>query len=125
IAFRSLDRHIEKLTGPRARWRPHMVDDQRLRLVRTTLIGHMPSWCPQFDAIGPWRPIRLVRDRGVAHIVDTRLHAVLDGETGRLSVAITLSGPLDSAEAATVICAGVTAALVMETPARLTATLDI
>ncbi|MHA6641607.1 glycoside hydrolase family 2 protein [Mesorhizobium sp. A623] len=125
IAFRSLDRHLEGVTGPRARWRPRMVGDQRLRLVRTTLIGHLPSWCPQFDAIGPWRPIKLVRDHTVPHIVDTALQAELDGETGKLSVAITLSEPLDAGEQATVTCAGVTAALDRESPTRLTATLHI
>lgn len=124
IAFRSLDHHLENLTGPRARWRPRMVDDQRLRLVRTTLIGHMPSWCPRFDAVGPWRPITLLRGGG-QRIVDTELHAGLDGTTGRLSVAITLAEPLDAGQGATVTCAGVTAPLRAETPTRLAATLDI
>ncbi|MGB3540173.1 MAG: glycoside hydrolase family 2 protein [Mesorhizobium sp.] len=124
IAFRSLDRYLENLTGPRARWRPRMVDDQRLRLVRTTLIGHMPSWCPQFDAIGPWRPITLVREGG-QRIVDTEFLANLDGTTGKLSVAITLAKPLDAGQEATVTCAGVTEPLRAETPTRLAATLDI
>jgi len=125
IAFRSLDRHLENLTGPRARWRPRMVGDQRLRLVRTTLLGHMPSWCPPFDAIGPWRPVKLIRETGGQRILDTEMRSDLDGTTGHLTVAITLAEPLDMAEAATISCAGMSAALVAETPTRLVAQLDI
>jgi beta-mannosidase len=101
-----------------------MVDDQRLRLVRTTLIGHMPSWCPPFDAIGPWRPITLIREGG-QRIVNSELHAELDGTTGKLAVAITLAKPLDVGQEATATCAGVTVPLRAETQTLLTATLDI
>lgn len=125
IAFRSLDKHLETLSGPRARWKPRMIDDQRLRLVRTTLIGHMPGWCPAFDVVGPWRPVKLIRETGGQRILDTEMRAGLDGSTGCLTVAITLARPLDSEEAATVACAGVSARFVAETPTRLTAQLEI
>ena len=60
ICFRALAPHLQK-TGPRARWRPQMMDSQGLRLIRTTMLGHMPGWCPDVHAIGPWRPISLIR----------------------------------------------------------------
>lgn len=60
ICFRALAPRLEK-TGPRARWRPQMMNTQGLRLIRTTALGYMPGWCPEIHATGPWRPISIVR----------------------------------------------------------------
>ncbi|MGN6764818.1 MAG: glycosyl hydrolase 2 galactose-binding domain-containing protein, partial [Rhizobiaceae bacterium] len=124
IAFRSLDLHLEGLKGPRARWKPRMIDDPRLRLVRTTLIGHMPGWCPKIDVIGPWRPIRLLRETADSSIVETEMHADLDGKTGILDVVLTLGEPLPEGRTATVTCAGLTAKL-EPSGAQLKARLEI
>lgn len=59
LCFRALAPRLEK-TGPRARWRPQMMNSQGLRLIRTTALGHMPGWCPEIHAIGPWRGVGLV-----------------------------------------------------------------
>ncbi|PSJ60277.1 glycosyl hydrolase 2 galactose-binding domain-containing protein [Pseudaminobacter soli (ex Li et al. 2025)] len=111
IAFRSLDGHLDALKGPRARWKPRMIDDQRLRLVRTTLIGHMPGWCPPFDVVGPWRPALLVREDKKPLVAGVDMRADLDGTTGVLDIEITLAEAFGSGESASVTCAGRTVAL--------------
>ena len=124
IAFRSLDAHLDSLKGPRARWKPRMIDDQRLRLARTTLIGHMPGWCPAVDVVGAWRPVKLVREDGRPVVADVTLRSDLDGTTGKLDIEITLARALDPDETASVTCAGRTAVLAGQGP-TLTAHVEI
>jgi beta-mannosidase len=86
IAFRSLDKALEQRKG-RARWRTKLVENNALRLVRTTLLGHMTGWHPPVHAVGPWRPIWLL-DRNL----DVDLRATLDGDDGVLEVSLRLDG---------------------------------
>jgi beta-mannosidase len=82
IVFRSLEQALAAKKG-RARWRTRLVENNALRFVRTTLLGHMTGWAPAAHAVGPWRPIEIV-DKAR----DVDLHATLEGDDGVLAVSL-------------------------------------
>ncbi|MBX9454939.1 MAG: glycoside hydrolase family 2 protein [Rhizobium sp.] len=91
IAFRALAPHL-KAPGPRAKWRPQMITPPGMRMVRATLLGHMPGWCPEVHAVGPWRPVHLLRDGGI-EIDDLRISAALSADgKGLLDLSFRFSG---------------------------------
>lgn len=87
LCFRALGPRLSE-PGPRARWRPQMITPVGLKNFRTTLLGHMPGWCPDIHAVGPWRPISLVQ-RDTVSIDNVSIRAVLEENgVGRLSVSL-------------------------------------
>ena len=81
LCFRALDTALAAKTGPRARWRTQLILDRRVRLLRTTLLGHLPDWCPAVHAVGPWRPVSFVPE-GEIHLRKSWISARMNGDDG-------------------------------------------
>jgi beta-mannosidase len=76
---------------PRQRWRTKVVADGALRFVRTAIVGRAPGFAPGPPIVGPWRPVWLVRRRGVA-VQDVALRPRTEGADGVLAVRARLRG---------------------------------
>ncbi len=74
---------LEVQRKPRARWRTNLVADGRLRWFRTMILGRAPGFAPGPPAVGPWRPVWLVRRRGLV-VEALTLRPSLDGDVGLL-----------------------------------------
>ncbi|MFC7395776.1 glycoside hydrolase family 2 protein [Chelatococcus sp. GCM10030263] len=122
IRFAALD-EISNKPAKRARWRPAMIQPPGLRNVRTTLLGHMPGWCPPVHAVGPWRPVYFTPDGG-AQVVQKEVRAFLEGSSGVLRATVTLSG-VGVGERVTLSCGGATAVMQRVGPERFAASLAI
>ena len=94
LCFRALHSALAGKRG-RARWRPRMIEPQALRFVRTTLLGHMPGWCPPVHAVGPWRPVECVEESGPLRLHGADLRTDFDGRDGVLTLILSAewSGP--------------------------------
>ncbi len=105
LCFRALEPRLS-VRGPRARWRPRMVDNLGLRLVRTTLLGRVPSWGPVLDVVGPWRCVSM-RSPGSLDGAHARLCPTWSPDGARLGVTLTV----DAETPPILECAGATAVM--------------
>ncbi len=124
LCFRSLTPALAAKRS-RARWRPRLVSPPTLRNVRTTLLGHMPGWCPSVHAVGPWRPVEMLSD--APHGFDTiDLRTRLDGDAGTVSLTLRFLKPHDTAACeASLQCGPVVAALQWDDPYTVSGTVRV
>lgn len=111
VCCRALDAVLDTAKGPRARWRTAMIPDQRLRLVRTTLLGHMPGWCPDWAVVGPWRPVTLVEDGPALAPEALSLRTRLEDGVGIVDIAFDLNDDLPASDSIVLTCGGMSARL--------------
>ncbi|CAE6917946.1 MULTISPECIES: glycoside hydrolase family 2 protein [Burkholderiaceae] len=124
LCFRSLTPALGAKRS-RARWRPRLVTPSTLRNVRTTLLGHMPGWCPSVQAVGPWRPIEMLSD--APHAFDTiDLTSRLEDEDGVVSLTLRFAHPhdVDTCDAS-LNCGGVVSSLQWRDAYTLTGTVRV
>ena len=120
LCFRSLQPLLEKPLK-RARWRSKLVQPPSLRGVRTSLIGHMPCWCPPVATIGPWRAVEFVPE--TARVTRCELRASVAGTAGVLDVMLDLCRNVPAEVA--VSCAGVRVVMKEDSPGRFSARIEI
>ncbi|SUA99467.1 Uncharacterised protein [Pannonibacter phragmitetus] len=121
LVFRALTGRLARKL-PRARWKTMLIDEPALRGIRTTLLGHMPGWCPEIEAVGPWKPVWIQKVDADAPQVEA-ISALLD-EDGAGHLTVSLRGLAEMA-GAMIRCAGHTAELKQTGSGRFTADLHL
>ncbi len=92
IRFCSLTAFLEA-RRPRPRWRTALVEQQKLRWARTTLLGRMPGWSPPVEAVGPWRRVVLEERVGLS-VEQAFVHAKVNGTDAFVDISLRVR-PLD------------------------------
>jgi len=91
IRCRALAPFLRQRRRPRARWRTRLVSEPNLRFFRTMLIGRAPGYPSGPAVVGPWRPVRLERRRGLA-VERLELRPRVEGRGGVLEVTARIRG---------------------------------
>ncbi len=118
LVFRALHPVLDAKSG-RGRWRSRMIEHRGLRSVRTTLLGHMPGWCPPVHAVGPWRAVECIEESSSLRVLNADLRTVVDGRDGVLTLDLLLEGQDVRDAPAFVTVGGRQAPLLWDGPHRL------
>jgi beta-mannosidase len=86
VIIRSLTSYLEAAKWPRPRWKTRLVSDQRLRNVRTALVGRV-GWAPPTPIAGPYGGAQVhVLDGSEVH--SSAIATSLVGDVGIVSVVV-------------------------------------
>ncbi len=91
IGCRALVPLLAQRRRPGARWRTRVVNNGNLRWYRTMAFGRSPGFAPGPAAVGPWRPVRLVR-RDIPGVSSLDVRTRLEDTDGVIAVAAKLTG---------------------------------
>jgi beta-mannosidase len=58
LVFRSVNQFLQE-KRPRPKWKTKLVENQQMRWVRSTVLGHVSVWTPPVKAIGPWKSVSI------------------------------------------------------------------
>ncbi len=56
LVFRSITQNLKE-KRPRPKWKTKLVENQQMRWIRSTVLGHVSVWTPPIKAVGPWKNI--------------------------------------------------------------------
>ena len=89
----SLTSWISELKLPRTRWKTRLVEEQKLRGVRTTLLGRATGWSPPTTVVGVWGDVVVVQtNQPIARAPEMR--ATVAGQIGAVEGSIDLLVPV-------------------------------
>ena len=91
IGCRALAPLLARRRRPAARWRTRVVNHGNLRWYRTMVFGRSPGFAPGPAAVGPWRPLRLVR-RDIPRVSALAVRTRVEHDDGVITIAATLTG---------------------------------
>lgn len=125
LCFRALAPKLA-VAPRRSRWRPAMIQPNGLRWFRTSALGSMPGWCPPGLPTGPYRPVlRIESEANAPKIEAVDLRTRYDGQTGTITLSLTLAENAALPARAIMRCAGGEAALHADGDRRLAGTLSL
>jgi len=56
LVFRSVTQNLKEKRA-RPKWKTKLVENQQMRWIRSTVLGHVSVWTPPVKAVGPWKNI--------------------------------------------------------------------
>jgi len=82
LHFKSLSKALSE-KKPRPRWKTNLIENQKLRYFRTSLLGRIPGWSTGTAPVGPWRAVKIVSKSMLSNL---KVIPSLSNKTGRVAI---------------------------------------